>query len=197
MTHVPTNPSPLPSNRRVTDEELVARARQGDTHAFGELVTRHQAAVIRTAFIVCRSREEAEEVAQDALVSAWRRLSTFRGEAQFRTWLLTIAWRHALTRRGSAWRRLFRTARQPEDVTFELRSDAPGAERIVAAGETLQRVGELVDALPAPLRDALLLAASGECTFEQMAVMLGVPSGTLKWRVSEARRRVKAGLGGD
>ena len=180
----------------MTDEELVARARQGDTQAFGELVTRHHASVVRTAFIVCRSREEAEEVAQEALVSAWRRLSTFRGEAQFKTWLLAIAWRHALTRRGSAWRRLFRTARQLDDVTLELRSEAPGAERIVAASETLRRVGDLVNALPPPLRDALLLAASGECTFEEMAVMLGVPSGTLKWRVMEARRRVKSALDG-
>ena len=144
------HPPPPPLIVRVTDEELVARARQGDTHAFGELVTRHQAAVVRTAFVVCRSREEADEVAQEALVSAWRRLSTFRGEAQFKTWLLTITWRHALTRRGSAWRRLFRTARQPDDAAFELRSEAPSAERsVVAAGDTLRRVHGLVDALPA------------------------------------------------
>jgi RNA polymerase sigma-70 factor, ECF subfamily len=175
----------------VTDEELVARARQGDSHAFGELVVRHQSAVVRTAFVVSRSRDEAQDIAQEAFVAAWSRLDGFRGEAQFRTWLLTITWRQALTRRGSAWRRVARMSRQPEDVSFELRSDAAGAERTFLAGETLERVGLAVQALPAKLRDPLLLAASGECTFEEMSSMLGVPTGTLKWRVMEARRRVK------
>ena len=178
----------------MTDEVLIARARQGDTHAFGELVTRHQSAVVRTAFVVCRSRDEAEEVAQESFVSAWQRLATFRGDAQFKTWLLTITWRRALTRRGSAWRRLFARSQQPEGEALELRSGAPSAERVVAASQTLQRVQRIVDGLPAKLRDPLLLAASGECTFEEMSEMLGVPSGTLKWRVMEARRRVKAAL---
>lgn len=194
MRPVPTNPSSPPSNVRVTDEELVARARQGDTHAFGELVTRHQAAVVRTAFVVCRSHDEADDVAQEAFVSAWRRLGTFRGDSQFKTWLLTITWRHALTRRGSPWRRLFARARQPDDEAVDLRSSAPGPERTVAGGEMLRQVRQIVDELPARLRDPLLLATSGECTFEAMSEMLGVPTGTLKWRVMEARRRVKAAL---
>lgn len=191
---VPTKPVRVLSNVRVTDEELVARARHGDTHAFGELVTRHQSAVVRTAFVVCRSREEADEVAQEALVSAWRKLSTFRGDAQFKTWLLMITWRHALTRRRSAWRRLLMRSRQPDDEAAELRSGAPSPERAVAAGQTLRRVRQIVDGLPAKLRDPLLLTASGECTFEEMSAMLRVPAGTLKWRVMEARRRVKAAL---
>jgi RNA polymerase sigma-70 factor, ECF subfamily len=191
---VPTNRPAFPSNVRVTDEELVARARQGDSHAFGELVVRHQSAVVRTAFVVSRSRDEAQDIAQEAFVAAWSRLDGFRGEAQFRTWLLTITWRQALTRRGSPWRRVTRMSRQPEDVSFELRSDAAGAERTFLAGEMLERVRLAVQALPAKLRDPLLLAASGECTFEEMSSMLGVPAGTLKWRVMEARRRVKERL---
>jgi RNA polymerase sigma-70 factor (ECF subfamily) len=178
----------------VTDDELVARARQGDSHAFGELVLRRQSAVVRTAFVVSRSREEAQDIAQEAFVAAWRRLDDFRGDAQFRTWLLTITWRQALTRRGSAWRRVTRMSRPPEDVAFELRSDAAGAERTFLARETFERVRDAVEALPSTLRDPLLLAASGECTFEEMSSMLGVPAGTLKWRVMEARRRVKEQL---
>jgi RNA polymerase sigma-70 factor (ECF subfamily) len=178
----------------VTDEELVGRARQGDSHAFGELVTRHQSAVVRTAFVVCRSHAEADEVAQEAFVSAWRRLESFRGDAQFKTWLLTITWRHALTRRGSAWRRLFTAAQQPDDEALGLRSPAPNPEHVVASAETLDHVRRIVDDLPKKLRDPLLLAASGEVTFEEMAGMLGVPAGTLKWRVMEARKRVKAAL---
>jgi RNA polymerase sigma-70 factor, ECF subfamily len=55
-------------------------------------------------------------------------------------------------------------------------------------------VHDLVRQLPPRLRDPLLLAAAGDCTFEEMASLLGVPSGTLKWRVSDARRRLKRQL---
>lgn len=178
----------------MTDEELVGRARQGESNAFGELVTRHQWAVVRTALVVCRSRDEADEVAQEAFLAAWTRLGSFRGDAQFKTWLLTITWRHALTRRRSAWRRLFTRSVAADDEALGLRSGAPSAEHAVASSEMLGHVRRIVDELPAKLRDPLLLAASGECTFEEMSGMLGVPVGTLKWRVMEARRRVKAAL---
>lgn len=70
---------------RVTDEELVALARQGDTAAFDALVVRHQAAVYRAALAALRVHEDAEEAAQDAFIRAWSMLSRFRGEASFKT----------------------------------------------------------------------------------------------------------------
>src|SRR5215471_17203970 len=93
------------STGRVTDDELVRLARAGDASAFDQLVVRHQAAVFRAALAALRVREEAEEAAQDALVRAWRNLDGFRGHASFRTWLLSIAWNRALSRRRSlaAW----------------------------------------------------------------------------------------------
>jgi RNA polymerase sigma-70 factor, ECF subfamily len=83
----------------VTDAELVALARQGDQQAFGELVTRHQAAVYRAALAAVGSAAEAEDAAQEAFISAYRRLGAFRGDASFKTWLLTIAWNEAINRR--------------------------------------------------------------------------------------------------
>ena len=80
-----------PSIPCVTDAELVEQARRGDTAAFGELVSRHQAAVVRAARVVCRSHEEAEDVAQEAFVTAWTRLAGYRGEAQFKHWLCLTA----------------------------------------------------------------------------------------------------------
>ena len=180
---------------RVTDAELVELARRGDSVAFGELVTRHQAAVVRTARIVCRSREEAEDVAQDAFVTAWTRLDGFRGDAQFRTWLLTIAWRRALSRRESVWRRLRRTMSTDDEQYREPPLPGPGAEERLMEEARVRRLRRLVRDLPLKLRAPLLLVARGDCTYDEMAAMLGVPSGTLKWRVMEARRRLKAQLG--
>jgi RNA polymerase sigma-70 factor (ECF subfamily) len=177
----------------VTDDELVALARRGDTAAFGELADRHQAAVFRTALIVCRSPEEAEEIAQEALVHAWRKLAGYRGDAQFKTWLLTIAWRQALSRRRSSWLRLRRFV-HVEDPLLQPRDTQRSAEEQLGWSEIVAEVRRTVNALPDKLRRPLLLAASGDCTFEEMSAMLGVPSGTLKWRVMEARRKVKRTL---
>lgn len=178
----------------MTDAELVEQARQGDTAAFGELVDRHQAAVVRTARIVCRSREDAEDVAQEALVSAWNKLAGFRGDAQFKTWLLAIAWRHALTRRQSLWRRMRRMTSTDDEEYREPVLPARGVDDRLADQALVRTVEALVRALPAKLRDPLMLLAGGDCTYEEMSAILGVPSGTLKWRVMDARRRLKEQL---
>jgi RNA polymerase sigma factor (sigma-70 family) len=189
----PTGSPPALSKERVSDAELVARARQGDTAAFGALVERHRAAVYRAAQAAVGSASEAEDVAQEAFLAAYRRMATYRGEASFKTWLLTIAWRQALARRrrlASLWRR-FVSADPPEAV-----SSAPSRtpESVLIEDERARHVMRLVRALPARLRDPLLLCASGDQTYHDIAVVLGIPEGTLKWRVSEARRRLKQRL---
>jgi RNA polymerase sigma-70 factor (ECF subfamily) len=83
----------------VTDGELVERVRSGNTAAFGELVDRHRGAVFRAAFAALGNEADAEDVAQEALVLAFRRLDQFRGDASVRTWMVSIAWRLALSRR--------------------------------------------------------------------------------------------------
>src|SRR5262249_54559671 len=88
----------------VTDAELVERARRGDRAAFGELVDRHRSAVYRAARAALGSAADADDAAQEAFLSAYRRLSSFRGDASFKTWLLTIAWHHAINHRRSARR---------------------------------------------------------------------------------------------
>ena len=177
----------------VNDAELVEEARRGDASAFGELVERHRAAVYRTALVVCGSRPDAEEVAQDTFLAAWRSLDRFRGDSQFKTWVLAIAWKRALTRRRSVWNRIRRLADRP-DSGFEPAARGPGAEERLIGSDFADCVARLVRTLPVKLRDPLLLAATGEWTFAEMAVALNVAEGTLKWRVMEARRRLKQKL---
>ena len=106
------------STNCVTDAELVARARTGDHAAFGDLVDRHRTAVYRAALAALRSHAEGEDAAQDTFVLAWRRLGSFRGDASFKTWLLTIAWHQAINRRRTLGRWWQRTAPLPEDSSY-------------------------------------------------------------------------------
>jgi RNA polymerase sigma-70 factor, ECF subfamily len=209
--HLPqARPAPVPAHPTVgareastgcvSDADLVARARQGDSAAFGELVDRHRTAVYRATRAALGSHADAEDAAQDAFVAAYERLASFRGEASFKTWLLTIAWHQAINRRRSHarwWRHIVEPARSDEGdrpVEFDIASSAPSPEQ-TAAGEQLQRAiaGE-IQALPATLRDTLLLAQAGELTYDEIAAMTKTPLGTIKWRVSEARKVIRKKL---
>jgi RNA polymerase sigma-70 factor (ECF subfamily) len=155
----------------VTDEELVARACAGDTAAFDQLVSRHQTAAYRAALAALRDREDAEEATQDALVRAWSSLRRFRGDASFRTWLLTIVWHCALSRRRSVarwWRR-----KAPLDDAQLVAATEPGADR--SDRDLRRHVAAAIETLSPKLRDTLLLAQSGEYDYEAIGTMLSVP----------------------
>jgi RNA polymerase sigma-70 factor, ECF subfamily len=179
------------------DLVLVRLAQAGDTDAFGRLVERNRHAVHRAAYAALGSATDADDVAQEAFVTAYRKLGGFRGESSFRTWLLSIAWRKALDRRRglAKWIRL--TASRdpfPEGATALLErvpSPQPSVEDRLAGDQMNRQLKRLIATLPRKLRDALILAVPGEFTYDEIGRMLGIPVGTVKWRVSEARRILK------
>jgi len=191
----------------VTDADLVARARQGDPAAFGELIDRHRVAVYRAALAALGSHADAEDAAQEAFLAAYRRLDSFRGDASFKTWLLTITWHQAINRRRSLIR-MFRRMVDPGGAGDRVESiEHPGVSLIeqvaaigpspeqAAADEQLRReIQQSIRALSPKLRDALLLAQSGAYSYEEIGAMLEAPTGTIKWRVSEARKAIKKRL---
>lgn len=184
-----------------SDIDLVRLAQAGDADAFGELVERHRRAVFRAALAAVGTPAEADDVAQEAFVTAFQKLHSFRGEAAFRTWLLAITWRKAIDRRKSVTRWLKRTV-TPFDTPGEemgdpmdrLPSGEASQEQTSSATELERHLRRLIATLPSKLRDALLLAGSGDHSYEQIGAMLGIPVGTVKWRVSEARRVLKQKL---
>jgi RNA polymerase sigma-70 factor (ECF subfamily) len=183
----------------VTDAELVARARQGDQAAFGELVARHQTAVHRAALSAGTPPGDADDVAQDAFLLAYRRLGSFRGEASFKTWLLTITWNQAINHRRSQsrwWRYTAATgSREDEGLeTLPVADTASTPEEAAATGELARQIAQAIRQLPHRLRDPLLLAQSGEYSYDEIGAILDAPVGTIKSRVFEARRAVRQAL---
>jgi RNA polymerase sigma-70 factor (ECF subfamily) len=192
----PTVAPPQRSIPGVSDEELIERARSGDRAAFGELVERHQQAVFRTALVALRSRDEAEEVAQDALILAFQKLDRFRGDSSFKTWLLTIAWNRALDRRRTVGEWFKRFVSRDEEGAPEPVSEQASHEQVLIRAEERRQVRVLLRALPARYREPLMLAATGDHTFEEIARLLKIPVGTAKWRAMEGRRLLKRKLQG-
>src|SRR5262249_43484740 len=141
------------STDRVTDADLVARARQGDAAAFGELVDRHRIAVYRAAMAALGSHADAEDAAQDAFVLAFRRLDSFRGDASFKTWLLTITWHQAINRRrglSRVWRRIVGGGGgsvNHDDVMTSIASEEPTPEQAIVQSDFARAVTREIRAL--------------------------------------------------
>src|SRR4029077_8357404 len=118
---------------------------------FGELVSRHQAAVHRAALSAGAAPADADDVAQEAFLLAYRRLTSFRGDATFKTWLLTIAWNQAVNHR----RAKARWWQRPDESEWEHILSASGTPEELAADSELRRaIGARIAALPRKLRDA-------------------------------------------
>ena len=161
---------------------------------FEELAIRHYRAAYRTARAIVRSHTDAEDAVQDALAQAYRRLDSFRGDSTFGTWFIAITRNQAITRLR-AQRRYDRTMVSAGDALIgQCASRERSPEDVVLDGERRRHLAQCVAALPAKMRDTLRLASTGRHTYKEIGAMLGAPIGTIKSRVSVARRIVATGL---
>jgi RNA polymerase sigma-70 factor (ECF subfamily) len=177
--------------------QLAIRARAGDREAFGALVDRHHRAARRVAAAALGNLADADEAVQDACLTAWRRIDRLEDPSAFRAWLLRITWRKAIDQRRSlgAWvRRLRQDHTDTEQVVDSLPSSAALPETELLTRERDRVLAQLIRSLPSRLRDPFLLAATGEHRYEEIATLLGVPLGTVKWRMVEARRVLREKL---
>jgi len=171
--------------------QLAVRAQAGDREAFCALVELHHRAARRVAAAALSNHADADEAVQDACLTAWRRIDKLDDPAAFRAWLLRITWRKALDRRRSivVWLGRLRRAIDEDDdalATIPAGGALPDAELL--SRERDRALARMIRSLPARLRDPFLLAATGEHRYEDIAAMLGLPLGTVKWRMAEARR---------
>jgi len=174
---------------------LVALARTGDRAAFGRLIEDHLVAARRLALAAVGQPADADEAVQDASVAAWTRLDALHDPAAFRGWFMRIVWRKAIDRRRSvrSWFDRFGSAASDErPMEFATADPSPDAQLI--SRELQLAITQVVRALPRKLRDPFLLAASGDHRYEEIATLLGTPIGTVKWRISEARRLIRIKL---
>jgi len=186
-----------------TDEELAALAAAGDTSAFETLVTRHQDQIYRLAFRLTGSAADAQDALQDAFLSAYRALGSFRGDSRFSTWLYRIAMNAARMQ----LRRHRRRRTEPLD-DYLPRFDEHG--RHVAAPSELAAAGHIdevvdrkrladrardgLDRLPRAYREAFVLRDLEEMTTEEVADMLGVTAAAVRQRVHRARLMLRGYL---
>ena len=187
-----------PADAGATDPEvvrLVGLARSGDRAAFGRLLENHLTAARRVALAAVGQHSDADEAVQEASVAAWQRLDGLHDPHAFRGWFMRIVWRKAIDRRRSlrSWLDRFRVL-GADEARVEFSAPDPHPDAVLISRELAAAIAMVVRALPPKLRDPFLLAASGDHRYEDIATMLGVPQGTVKWRVAEARRLIRLKL---
>lgn len=165
--------------------ELWQRAQAGDPDAFLEIADTVWPLLYRTLLPYVGHRETTEDLAQEALLQAWRRLSTFRGESRVETWILSIGFNLA---------RNERRRRRPDLVENFLEGWGLSAEAVAVQREQWTLVGRAVAALPPRWRAALLLVAREGLTYEEAARVMGCRPSTLRNWVHRARVRVRTEL---
>ena len=165
-----------------SDEMLVVAAILGDLDAFGELATRYRAAVVRTAQAIA-GREDAEDVAQDALLLAFKALPSIEDPARFAPWLGAIARHRALrvVKRESARRA---SSVELDDVLFGRIAALARSPKVESEDDELVRALENV---PADYALVLRMRFLDEMPLERIAAFLGVPISTVKWRVHRGK----------
>lgn len=171
------------------DQVLVDRAKRGDQEGIRLLVEKYQRRVIGLAWGLLGSRPDAEDVAQEAFLRAFRNIGSFRGQSAFRTWLFQIAINAARTYRRT------RDGR-PEDprggaMEFDATPGAGSLERAVIARDRVRRA---LATLPADLREAVVLRDVNGLDYREIAETLGVPMGTVESRIFRGRARLKHAL---
>lgn len=174
------------------DEALVASAREGDYAAFERLYELHRNTVYRFAYQMTRSRDEAEDIAQEAFVRAFQNLHRFRKEAKFTTWILRITTNLCTDRARMGTRR-----------TNLEQQEAMGALEWMTIGKVINPVEELegerrailvrkaVQALPPHHRGVLILRDFEEKDYKEIAEILSCTVGGAKLRVLRARRALR------
>jgi RNA polymerase sigma-70 factor, ECF subfamily len=181
----------MPTDARPDDAELVLAAQQGDRDAFGTLVARHAPSVLSVTRRMVGAAADADDVAQDVFVAAFKALGSFKAESKFSTWLYRIA-----VNKCTDWLRarrldLFPLGTADDDGVDSWEPpdfDTPYSE--LAQAELATEIDRSIGALPPLYREAFILRHVEGLDYDEMSTILGVARDTLKMRVYKARTRL-------
>lgn len=173
--------APLPSTQvTAIESHWIRRAQQGDLAAFDWIISQYRERAVRLAAHVLRRPSEAEDIVQEAFLRAFAQIGTFRSDCSFYTWFYKIVVRLCLNRmRTPEWRNRSRCDQELDERRDRAHTPGPTETRAV--------VEMLLDQLSPPLRATLVLREVTGLDYEEIAVALSIPVGTVRSRLNAAR----------
>jgi RNA polymerase sigma-70 factor (ECF subfamily) len=176
------------------DKELVLRVQQGDKSAYDLLVIKYQHKIIQLVNRYVKDPSEAQDVAQETFIKAYRALGNFRGDSAFYTWLYRIAintaknYLVARTRRGFDSQVDVQDAEQIENAPQLQGMETP--ERLLLNEEIVEVIKTAIDKLPEEMRIAIMLREFEGMSYEEIALAMDCPVGTVRSRIFRAREAI-------
>lgn len=189
-------PSCERSSEAVPDGLLVQRSKRGDLGAFEELVARYEKKVYNLAFRLTGNHDDADDVAQEALLRAYTSLSSFRGDSSFSTWLYRIVTNAGLDEIRRRRRRATTSLDDPlstreGEVARQVPDASEGPVEIAERTEVREQVQEAINSLAGDHRVVLILRDLQGLSYAEIAGILRCPLGTVRSKLSRARERLK------
>ena len=184
----------------MTQQELVTRAKAGDSDAFGQLLEENQDRVYSLALRMVNNPEDAADLAQEAFLSAWRNLESFQGEAAFSTWLyrlttnLCIDFLRKEKRKRSAGTVLYLDDTEEEEGSIDLPDYSADPHRQLEQTEVREHLAAAMAALSPEHRKILSLREVSGLSYQEIADILDVEEGTVKSRIARARNALRKKL---
>ena len=178
-----------------SDLSLVRRVQRGDKGAFDALVLKYQHKLVKLVMRYVRNPAEAEDIAQEAFIKAYRALPQFRGDSAFYTWLYRIAINTAKNAVVSRDRSPieYDLDRNSGEESYDMQArmkDAETPEGLVLTDEIRSTVNAAIDALPEDLRTAIVLRELEGLSYEEIAAAMDCPVGTVRSRIFRAREAI-------
>ena len=172
------------------DNEIISRVLRGEQNAYAELVNRYQAYVFTLVLRMIKSREDAEEVAQDVFIKAYRSLADFRGESKFSTWLYTIANTTSIT---FLRKKKLDVHSLDNEKVFEVADSKDSGFRanLVEQKSRVNMVNEAIAMLSPDDAEIITLFYKAEQNLEEISRILRLETNTVKVRLHRARTRLK------
>jgi RNA polymerase sigma-70 factor (ECF subfamily) len=176
--------------RELVSSQLIERCRAGDEVAWKELVEATHREVYSLCFRILRNPDDAAEATQDCFVKAWRGLKSFRGDAQFTTWLYRVAANAAISRQRSRARRWDHETKAEPEVLQRIPA-TESSEEAASARIELEKVERGLAQLSEAYRSAIVLRDVYGLTIDEMAKHLGISDVAAKVRLHRARKRLR------
>jgi RNA polymerase sigma-70 factor, ECF subfamily len=170
------------------DAELVDRVRAGDAEAFGELVRRHMRRAFSIAYRILMHREDTEDAVQESFVRALERIDRLQPGRPFRPWFYRIVVNHTLNLRRS------RSRRATEPIPAATPAPSAATDTLVEQAELAACVRAALDALPERQRIIVQLSQLEGFSSPEVAQMLDISEGTVRWHLHEARQTLRETL---
>lgn len=181
------------------DKALIDRCKLGDITAFNELVQRYEKRVFNFAFRMAGNYDDANDVGQEAFIRVFNSINTFRGDANFTTWLYRIVTNVYLDERKKQKSHLHTSLEdyielEENTVTRQIEDGSPTPDVMVETGERDQLLQGAIQALPEYQRAMVVLYHTQSKSYEEIATIMNLPIGTVKSRLNRARLALKEKL---